>query len=93
MLETAIVATSRRGTAGAALLDALRATLGLEVVSFDEPQLRLARDAWSRYGKGRHPAALNIGDCCAYALSRSSGFPLLFRGDDFSRTDLEALAV
>lgn len=93
LLETSIVATSRRGTAGAAILDALRTRLGLEVVPFDEAQARLAREAWSRFGKGRHPAGLNIGDCCSYALARSAGWPLLFKGDDFSRTDLDGVGL
>ena len=58
------------------------------MVSFTEDHLRLAREAWERYGKGRHPAGLNLGDCCAHALSRHSGEPLLSKGDDFTRTDV-----
>jgi ribonuclease VapC len=54
-------------------------------------QVRLAREAYSRFGKGRHAAALNLGDCCSYALARERQQPLLFKGNDFSRTDIEAL--
>ena len=50
----------------------------------------LAREGYQRFGKGRHSASLNFGDCCAYALSRHSGEPLLFKGDDFPRTDVES---
>ena len=59
-----------------------------EVVPFTADHLRLARDAYERYGKGRHAAALNLGDCCAYALARHAGEPLLFKGDDFPLTDV-----
>jgi ribonuclease VapC len=57
-------------------------------VSFTQAHLGLAREAWERYGKGRHPAGPNLGDCCAYALARHSGEPLLYRGEDFGRTDV-----
>ena len=60
---------------------------------FDEEHLLLAREGYERYGKGRHPAALNIGDCCAYALARHSGEPLLFKGDDFVRTDVVPVLI
>ena len=60
----------------------------MEVVAQDADQARLAREAFLGFGKGRHPAALNLGDCAAYALARSRGLPLLFRGEDFVRTDL-----
>ena len=69
-----------------ALRDRLRA--GMEVVAQDAEQARLARQAFLDFGKGRHPAALNLGDCAAYALARSRGLPLLFKGEDFARTDL-----
>ena len=58
------------------------------VVGFDADQAALARSAYERWGKGRHPAALNLGDCCSYALTQTSGEPLLFKGSDFSRTDI-----
>lgn len=61
------------------------------MVGVDLEQGKTARDAFSRFGKGRHPAALNFGDCFAYALALTLGQPLLFQGDAFSRTDLAAL--
>jgi len=64
--------------------------LNIEIVPFDEHQLSLARDAFDRYGKGRHAAKLNFGDCISYALAKAEGLPLLFKGDDFSKTDVEA---
>jgi ribonuclease VapC len=89
VLEAACVLEARKGLAGSLLLDELCRALGLEVVGFAPRQVRLARDAWARFGKGRHPAALNFGDCCAYALARFAGLPLLCKGNDFPRTDLE----
>lgn len=64
--------------------------LGLEIVPVDETRARLAADAYRRWGKGMHPARLNFGDCFAYALAREYDCPLLFVGDDFSRTDVTA---
>ena len=60
---------------------------GMEVVAQDAEQARLAREAFLGFGKGRHPAALNRGDCAAYALARSRALPLLFKGDEFTHTD------
>ena len=88
VLETAVVVSSRKGSRGARELDLLLHHAEFEVVSFTADHLRLARDAYERYGKGRHPAGLNLGDCCAYALARHTGYPLLFKGDDFPRTDV-----
>jgi ribonuclease VapC len=69
-------------------LDLLLHRARIDVVPFTPEQADLARDAWRRWGKGRHPAGLNFGDCFAYALSRSSGEPLLFKGEDFGKTDV-----
>ena len=69
-------------------LDALIADLDIEVVAFDVRQAAEARAAFLRYGKGRHKAALNMGDCASYALAKSRNLPLLFKGQDFARTDL-----
>jgi ribonuclease VapC len=63
---------------------------GIQVVPFDEPHWQEAVLAWQRFGKGRHPAALNFGDCLSYATARLAGRPLLFVGDDFARTDIDA---
>ena len=62
----------------------------VQAVAVDEEQVQLARSAWRRYGKGRHPAGLNFGDLFAYALARASGEELLFKGDDFAKTDIVA---
>jgi len=87
-LETSLVAISRKGVAGKTLLDGFLQESAIQVVSLDREQAETARDAWDEYGKGRHPAGLNIGDTCAYALARTTGLPLLYKGDDFGRTDL-----
>ncbi len=60
-----------------------------EIVPFEAAHARAAREAFDRFGRGRHPAALNFGDCLTYATARVAGMPLLFVGDDFARTDLE----
>lgn len=89
-LETAIVVETRKGTAGTQALAELMATSGIDTVPFDIGQAELAFDAWRRYGKGRHPAGLNLGDCAAYALARFTGEPLLYKGEDFPQTDVVA---
>lgn len=87
VLECAIVLGGLRATA----LDRLVAALELTVVPFDEGQSRLAREAHARFGRGSgSPARLNMGDCFSYALARQTGRPLLFKGDDFTHTDLVA---
>jgi ribonuclease VapC len=88
VLETAIVVEARKGPAGGRELDLLLHRGRFDVVPFNAHQLELARDAYRRYGKGNHPAALNFGDCCAYALAAASGEPLLFKGQDFTQTDI-----
>lgn len=87
VLETSIVVESRLGEAGGRELDLLLHATAAEVVSVDAEQVELARDAWRRFGKGRHPAGLDFGDCFAHALSRMSAEPLLCLGDDFPKTD------
>lgn len=89
LLEASIVIENRRGEAGCRELDDLVESLGVEIVAFDALHIAEARRAFRLYGKGRHRAALNFGDCCAYALARTLGMPLLFKGDDFSLTDIE----
>ncbi len=81
----------RGGDTGSwAELDALIARAGIQVVAQDAGLAEKARDAFLRYGKGRHPAALNLGDCASYAVAKARGLPLLFKGNDFSGTDLPA---
>jgi len=93
LLEAAMVAEARGGTKGAAELDTLVSNLGLLIAPFTEEHVGLARQAFRRFGKGQgHPARLNFGDCIAYALAKARGEPLLFKGNDFSRTDIEVAA-
>jgi len=87
-LESSIVMESKKGEAGLALLDELLAVAQFEIAAFDDAQLRIARAAYRRYGKGRHPAGLNFGDCCSYALTRARNDTLLFKGNDFAQTDI-----
>jgi ribonuclease VapC len=89
-LEAAIVAQARLGPAGHALLTELLDGLQVILVPFDEGLARLAHDGWLRFGRGRHPAGLNLGDCFAYALAKQCGEPLIFKGEDFPRTDVVA---
>jgi ribonuclease VapC len=63
----------------------------IEIVAVDEEQFSIARKAWRKFGKGRHPASLNFGDCFAYALSKTTSEPLLAKGSDFRQTDLQLL--
>jgi ribonuclease VapC len=90
VVEASLVLLSRYGEAGEAVLDRLLRGIGAEVVPVGEEQVVLARDAALRYGRGRHPAALNYGDCFSYALAVARNEPLLFVGGDFSQTDVAA---
>ncbi len=88
VLEASLVVESELGEEGGRELDLLLLKAGVEVVPFTADQLAVARHAYRTFGKGQHPAGLNYGDCFSYALSRTSGEPLLFKGGDFSRTDV-----
>ncbi|WP_404356657.1 type II toxin-antitoxin system VapC family toxin [Methylotuvimicrobium sp. KM1] len=88
LVETAMVIEYKKGVAGAKKLDEWLANLSPIIVEFDHQQAKLARTAWREYGKGRHPAKLNFGDCCSYALAKQLNKPLLFKGNDFSQTDM-----
>ncbi len=90
-LETAIVVESRRGEAAGRELDLFLHRTKIEIVAVDAEQFSIARFAWRKFGKGRHPAALNFGDCFAYALTKTSSEPVLAKGEDFRRTDLQLL--
>ena len=90
VVETALVLLGRYGEAGEPQLDRFLRGIGAEVVPVGEEQANLARDAALRFGRGRHPAGLNFGDCFSYALSMARSEPLLFVGDDFSQTDVAA---
>ncbi len=88
LLEAAMVLTARLGQDARPLLFAFVRRLEAEVVAFNEEHLDAATSAFLRFGRGRHPAALNFGDCMAYAVASVAGMPLLFTGEDFSRTDI-----
>ncbi len=90
-LETAIVVESRRGEAAGRELDLFLHRTKVEIVAVDAEQFSIARFAWRKFGEGRHAAALNFGDCFAYALTKTSSEPLLAKGEDFRRTDLQLL--
>jgi ribonuclease VapC len=88
LVETSVVLSSRLGDAANGVVSGWVERAGLVVVSFDATHWSVAADAWLRFGRGRHPAALNLGDCLAYATARVSGRPLLCKGEDFRQTDL-----
>ena len=89
-LESAIVIESKKGEAGGRELDLLLHRARIEIIPLLADQVELALMAWRQFGKGNHPAGLNIGDCCAYALAKYSGEPLLFKGNDFNQTDVQS---
>ncbi len=90
LLETSLVLAGRDGDETRWVrLDALIARVGMQVIAMDAVLAETARRAFLRYGKGRHPAALNFGDCASYALAKHHNVPLLFKGDDFSQTDIQ----
>jgi ribonuclease VapC len=93
VLEASLVLEGRVGAEASRELDLLLRDTGFQVVAFDEQQLRLARRGWRRFGKGNHPAGLNLGDCASYALSKMTGEPLLFKGGDFAQTDVVSALV
>ena len=88
LLEAAIVIESRKGDAASRELDRLIDKAAVSVIAVDVDQIEEARRAWRRFGRGRHEAGLNYGDLFSYALSRTTGEPLLFKGEDFRRTDV-----
>ena len=87
-LEAAIVVEARYGEAGGRELDLWLSSIGAEIISVDLAQVEEARRAWRKFGKGRHPTGLNFGDCFSCALAKSRGEVLLFKGNDFSKTDV-----
>jgi ribonuclease VapC len=89
LTETGLVLSARLGIEPQALLDRFLRDFDVMQVAFGEHHWREALEAFRRFGKGRHPAALNFGDCLSYAAAKLAGHPLLFVGNDLSRTDLE----
>jgi ribonuclease VapC len=92
LVEVSIVIESRKGEAGRRLLERFLDLTTAEIAPVTADQAASACDAFRRYGKGRHPAGLNLGDVFAYALARATGEPLLFKGNDFTRTDIASAA-
>lgn len=90
VVEAELVAHGRLGAPGAELMHAVLERVSASVVTFDAGLARTAVTAWVRFGKGRHPAQLNLGDCYSYAVSKQLDLPLLFKGDDFTQTDLRS---
>ena len=88
-LESALVLSGRLGSDPRSIILTVLRRFNAEVVEFNESHYEAAVTAFLRFGKGRHPAALNFGDCMSYALASVSGLPLLCTGDDFSRTDIQ----
>jgi ribonuclease VapC len=87
-LETGIVMVARKSSAAASEVDVLITKLSATIIPFDDHQADITRDAFARFGKGRHRAGLNFGDCAAYALAMAEAEPLLFKGTDFGATDV-----
>jgi ribonuclease VapC len=90
VVEAGIVLLSRESAKNEPFLDLFLQKADLEIVPVDAQQAQVAREAFRRFGKGRHPAGLNFGDCFAYALASVKGEPLLYKGDDFAKTDIAA---
>lgn len=91
-LETLMVVEAKYGRTSADETLLILRELNVESLPFNAAQMVEARSAWQRFGKGRHPAALNMGDCCAYALASLTNQELLFKGGDFSKTDVQCAA-
>lgn len=87
-VEASLVVEGRAGRQAGADLDRFFATAGIEIVAVTADTARLAREAWRVWGKGNHPARLNFGDCFSYALAQERSESLLFKGEDFARTDV-----
>ncbi len=91
LFEIAMVIEGRKGKRGEQQFYQLMTKLAPDIIPFDASQAQLAYLAWQRYGKGNHPAKLNFGDCCAYALAKHLEQPLLYKGQDFSQTDISSV--
>lgn len=91
VVEAGLVIESRYGPAGGRELDLLISRAAMSVEPVTSEQADIAREAWRRFGKGRHSAGLNLGDCFTYALAQTTGEPVLFKGDDFQQTDVSVV--
>ena len=90
LLETSLVLAGRHGPAILEKLDAYLSGASVETLAFTADHAAIARQAFLRFGKGRHPASLNYGDCISYAVAKLEDMPLLYKGEDFTQTDIEA---
>ena len=93
LLEASIVVEARLGAPGGRELELLVHKAQIEIAAVTAEQAEIGRDAWRRFGKSRHEAGLSFGDCFSYALAKTSGEPLLFKGDDFTRTDVSRVVL
>ncbi len=91
VVELHMVMTRIWGPASGGAVERLLAELHVKSIPFGSKHASVARAAFDRFGKGRHAASLNLGDCCAYAIAMVAGLPLLFKGEDFSRTDVRVV--
>ncbi|MBM4283461.1 MAG: type II toxin-antitoxin system VapC family toxin [Deltaproteobacteria bacterium] len=91
VLECHVAMSRKIGPAGPELVDRLLSAVSAEVIAFGDAELASARVAFDRFGKARHPAALNLSDCCTYALAKTRGLPVLAKGSDFVATDTRVL--
>ena len=88
-----MVAQGRRGPQAGAELQLFLRSARIEIVAFDAAQSDMARLAWQKFGKGNHPAGLNLGDCCVYALAKATDEPVLCKGDEFNKAGIEVVGV
>lgn len=88
-VEVSMVLEARKGYEGVRDFDLFVSRAGIRLAEVDAEQAEIARAAFRQFGKGRHPANLNFGDCFSYALAKATGLPLLFKGNDFGQTDIE----
>lgn len=93
LVELGIVVEARTGGGGAPFVERFLRDTEVEIVAVDREMATIALDGWRRFGKGRHPARLNLGDCFTYALATQTGEPVLCVGDDFARTDIEVVGM
>lgn len=91
LVEASVVVEAKQGSEATADLERLLSVFAVETVPFDATQAAIAAAAWRRFGKGRHPAGLNLGDCFAYATAKALGAVLAFKGDDFLQTDIASI--
>ena len=91
--EAALLIETRKGPSGGREFDLLMHRAQIDLVPFTAEQFDAARDVWRRFGKGRHAAGLNLGDCISYSLAATSGEPLLFKGDDFGLTNVQTVPI